>query len=99
LEAVEQAVRRDHAAREQGSQLAALRRRYDLLTPRERQVMAHVVAGLLNKQIAAELKTTEKTVKFHRAHIMQKMEAGSLAALVQMAGRLDGPTGQLTLLP
>jgi FixJ family two-component response regulator len=64
-----------------------LRQRYEQLTPREREVMALVVAGLLNKQIAAELATAERTIKFHRAHIMQKMEADSLAELVTMAGR------------
>jgi FixJ family two-component response regulator len=65
-----------------------LRQRYEQLTPREREVMALVVAGLLNKQIAAELATAERTIKFHRARIMQKMEADSLAELVAMAGRL-----------
>jgi FixJ family two-component response regulator len=66
----------------------ALRERYERLTPREREVMALVVAGQLNKQIAGELATSERTIKFHRAHVMEKMAAGSLAELVQMAGQL-----------
>jgi FixJ family two-component response regulator len=62
--------------------------RYESLTPREREVMSHVIAGLLNKQIAAKLHTVEKTIKFHRAHIMNKMQADSVAQLVQMAVEL-----------
>jgi FixJ family two-component response regulator len=88
LEAIEQALARDRAARAKRAQLAELRGRYESLTPREREVMAHVVAGLLNKQIAGKLNTVEKTVKFHRAHIMEKMEAGSLVDLVRMAADL-----------
>jgi FixJ family two-component response regulator len=65
-----------------------LRERYGRLTPREREVLPLVVAGLLNKQIAGELAASERTVKFHRAHIMKKMEAESLADLVRMAERL-----------
>jgi FixJ family two-component response regulator len=61
---------------------------YESLTPREREVMAHVVAGMINKQIATKLNTVEKTIKFHRAHIMEKMGAGWLAELVRMAGDL-----------
>jgi FixJ family two-component response regulator len=91
LDAIEQAIQRDRAALKEQAKLKELRERYASLTPREREVMAFVVAGRLNKQIAAELDTAEKTVKFHRAHVMQKMEAGSLAALVQMAGHLDVP--------
>jgi FixJ family two-component response regulator len=92
LDAIEQALARDRAGRQQRARLAAIRMHYDSLTPREREVMARVVSGLLNKQIAAELGTVEKTIKFHRAHIMRKMEAGSLAELVQMAGCLEGST-------
>ena len=89
LDAIEQALQRDRARRENWSRLTELRRRFRSLTPREREVMAGVVEGKLNKQIASELKTVEKTIKFHRAHVMQKMEANSLAALVQMAAYLE----------
>jgi FixJ family two-component response regulator len=89
LDAIQQAIRRDRAGREKRAKFAALRAHYDLLTAREREVMARVVSGLLNKQIAGELGTVEKTIKFHRAHVMQKMEAKSLAELVQMAGYLE----------
>jgi FixJ family two-component response regulator len=65
-----------------------LRERYQHLTPREREVMTHVADGLLNKQIASKLSTTEATIKFHRAHIMQKMRADSLADLIRMAEKL-----------
>jgi FixJ family two-component response regulator len=89
LDAVQQAIERDRAARNERADLEELRSRFDSLTPRERQVMALVVSGLLNKQIAAELGISEITVKIHRAQVMQKMEADSLAHLVRMAGRLD----------
>jgi FixJ family two-component response regulator len=72
-------------------ELAQLRSRYDLLTPREREVFAFLVLGLLNKQIAGELATTERTIKFHRANIMQKMQAESVADLVRMAQKLGLP--------
>ena len=88
LEAIGQALERDRDTLAKESALTALRQHYELLTPREREVMTLVVAGLLNKQVGAELGATEKTVKFHRAHIMRKMQAQSLADLVRMAGRL-----------
>ena len=93
LDAVQQALERDRNAREQRAEIAELRRRYRLLTPREREVMALVVTGLLNKQVAGELGTSEASVKVHRQHVMEKMQAGSLAALVRMADRVgvDSP--------
>jgi FixJ family two-component response regulator len=92
LDAIQQALVRDRKAREQRAKSEELRRRYRSLTPREREVMALVVAGLLNKQIAGELGTSEASVKVHRQHVMEKMGAGSLAALVRMADRLGIPT-------
>ena len=92
LDAIQQALARDRTAREQRAKIEELRRRYRSLTPREREVLARVVAGLLNKQIAGELGTSEASVKVHRQHVMEKMGAGSLAALVQMADRLGIPT-------
>ncbi len=88
LDAIEKALERDRDARDERARLAEVRRNYQSLTPREREVMAHVVSGMLNKQIGAKLNTVEKTVKFHRAHIMEKMGADSLAELVRMAGEL-----------
>lgn len=88
LDAIDEALKRDRAARKEQAKLAESRVCYESLTPRERQVMAHVTAGMLNKQIAAKLNTAEKTIKFHRAHIMEKMEAESLADLVRMAADL-----------
>ena len=92
LTAVAEALQLDRERRHEVTQRAGLRERYNSLTPRERQVMKHVVAGMLNKQIAAAMNVGEKTVKFHRAHIMEKMVAGSLAALVKMALDLGGIT-------
>jgi FixJ family two-component response regulator len=89
LNAVEQAVQRDRTLRREQARLQKLRERYDLLTPRERQVLTLVVAGRLNKQIAAELNTVEKTIKFHRAHVMHKMEVSSVAELVRVAASLN----------
>jgi len=95
LDAIEEAIERDRAARRQRAELAGLRGRYAQLTPRERDVMAQVVAGLLNKQIAAELGTSEQTVKVHRYHVMHKMQAESLADLVRMAEKLGIPHTKL----
>ena len=88
LDAVHQAIDRDRTARKQRAELAELRRRYESLTQREREVMKLVVTGLLNKQTAGELRTSEATVKAHRAQLMHKMRAESLAQLVRIAGRL-----------
>ncbi len=92
LTAVAGALQLDRVRRHTEAKRAALRERYNSLTPREREVMKHVVAGMLNKQIAAVLNVGEKTVKFHRAHVMTKMVAGSLAALVKMAIELSANT-------
>ena len=89
LDAVQQAIDRDRAAQRQWADLAELRRRYESLTQREREVMTLVVRGLLNKQSAAELGTSEATVKAHRAQLMHKMRAESVAELVRIAERLN----------
>ena len=93
IDAVRQALNLDREARKQRDQLASLRKRYESLTAREREVFALVATGLLNKQIALQLGTTERTVKAHRGVMVQKMEADSVADLVRMADKLGvGPT-------
>jgi FixJ family two-component response regulator len=89
VDAVRKGLKRDGVARTEQTKLRDLKRRFDSLTPREREVMTLVVSGLLNKQIGAQLGSTEQTVKFHRGHIMQKMQAVSLADLVRMSESLS----------
>jgi RNA polymerase sigma factor (sigma-70 family) len=98
LEAIQEAIAQDQQAREVRAALQAIQQRADLLTPRERDVLGLVVAGLLNKQIAAELGMSEKTVKAHRAQVMQKMQVSSVARLVLLAEKV-GLTGPQSLSP
>ena len=88
LTAIRQALERSRLALVQEAEMQELRNRYASLTPREREVMALVVSGLLNKQVGGELGISEITVKAHRGQVMQKMKANSVADLVKMAGRL-----------
>jgi FixJ family two-component response regulator len=85
---IHSALEKDRLARENFSELSELRQRLAKLTPREREVLSHVVSGKINKKIAADLGTVEKTIKVHRAHLMMKLKVHSLAELVKLAERL-----------
>jgi FixJ family two-component response regulator len=88
LKAVALALNKSQAEQNEQIEIAEIRRRLSTLTPREREVFCHVVAGQLNKQAAGDLGVVEKTIKIHRARVMEKMGAGSLAELVMMAARI-----------
>jgi RNA polymerase sigma factor (sigma-70 family) len=95
IEAIHDAIEKDRIALQARANLNELQQRLATLTPREREVLSHVVSGKRNRQIAAELGTVEKTIKVHRAHLMKKLKAGSLADLVKLAERL----GVISSLP
>jgi FixJ family two-component response regulator len=89
LDAIQQALQRDRAERDRQAEIHDLQKRYGALTAREQQVMALVVSGMLNKQIASEIGASEATVKIHRGNVMHKMQAGSVVDLVRMADKLE----------
>jgi FixJ family two-component response regulator len=94
LDAIQKAIARDRELRQRRAEISDLRSRFESLTPRETEVLNLVVAGLLNKQIADQLGTSELTIKTHRAHVMEKMQADSLAHLVRMAETLKRATAK-----
>jgi FixJ family two-component response regulator len=95
LDAIQEAIAKDRVAWTERAQMSELRARYDSLTPREKEVLMLVASGLLNKQIGAELGTSELTIKTHRGRVMQKMGADSLADLVKMAEKIN-PSGTIS---
>jgi FixJ family two-component response regulator len=89
VDAIHQAVARNRRVRLEHAELREIRRRVESLSPREREVLGLLVTGMLNKQIASELGTSEKTIKVHRGRVMAKMQAGSMAELVRLAGKVN----------